>query len=256
MLNVRYVILALLLVVSNAFAAGKFERVSGDVRVGASPVKVGDELADGGTVTTGANGLAVVRFDDGHVIALEKNTIFKVDNYAFDAKQPENGKVFFSMLQGALRSITGMIGAKNKSAFALKAPMATIGIRGSDWVAAIQGNSLYTGVSSGGIVVSNPAASLAVNAGQFSATAGASASQLVTLSQLPAGVFGSLPQMSLSGVAASSAGASSAGASAGTIGGVSAGSVAIGGAVAAAVAAAASNSGNTSNHGSHGSHGQ
>lgn len=255
MLNMRCVFLVLMLIVSNAFAAGKFERVSGDVRVGASSVKVGDELTDGSTVSTGENGLAVVRFDDGHVIALEKSTIFKVDSYAFDAKQPENGKVFFSMLQGALRSITGMIGAKNKSAFALKVPMATIGIRGSDWVAAIQGNSLYTGVSSGSIAVSNPAGTLVVNAGQFSATVGASASQMVTLSQLPAGVFGSLPQMSLSGVAASSAGASSAGASAGTIGGVSVGSIAVGGAVAAAVAAI-SNDGNASSHGSHGSHGQ
>lgn len=206
-----------------------------------TPLVPGQSLEAGTQLVTGDNGQAVVRFQDGHIVALKNNSTVKIAAYNYNQQQPASSSFVMELLRGGLRSITGLLGKANPQAFRLITPTATIGIRGSDWMAALQDNGLYTGVHSGGIVVNNAANSLLVEAGQFSATAGSSGSQLVSLSQLPAGIFGTLPQMSLTGAALEgSVGAGNA--SAAAVGGIAPATIAIGAAVAAAVVISVSNS--------------
>ena len=245
-----------------ALAAANVTEMRGHIKVngkdgGSIPLEEGARVEVGSRIITGSDGFAILRFDDGQVIALEKNTDFSIDEFRFNQAQPETGNAFFSMLRGALRAVTGLIGQRNKAAFRLNTPTATIGIRGSDWMAALQNNSLYTGVKTGGIVVQNGGSSLLVNAGQYSATLGTSASQLVSLSQLPANVFGSLPNLSLGAVSSSTAG-SAGGASAGTessmagvFGGAGSTAIAVGVGIAAVVAVTSDSSdGSTTHHSS------
>ncbi|MGQ5523947.1 FecR family protein [Chitinimonas sp. PSY-7] len=249
-------ILASLLTVT-ALAAANVTTVRGQISVtgkdgSSKPLVDGARVEAGSKIVTGSNGFAILRFDDGQVIALEKNTDFTIDQFRFNRAQPEDGNAFFSMLRGTLRAVTGLIGQQNKAAFRLNTPTATIGIRGSDWMAALQGNSLYTGVNAGGITVKNGANSLLVDAGQYSATAGANASQLVSLSQLPAGVFGSLPNLSLGAVSTSAAGSASVGAETGAAGGVLGGvgstAIAVGVGIAAVVAVTSDSDDSSSTH--------
>ncbi|PHV09865.1 FecR family protein [Chitinimonas sp. BJB300] len=247
---IAFLLAAAALAAANVTAARGQITVTG--RDGSSkPLDSGARVEAGSKIVTGSNGFAILRFDDGQVIALEKNTDFTIDQFRFNRAQPEEGNAFFSMLRGSLRAVTGLIGQQNKAAFRLNTPTATIGIRGSDWMAALQGNNLYTGVNSGGIVVNNSANQLLVNAGQYSMTAGAGTSQLVSLSQLPAGVFGSLPNLSL-GAAASTAGGASAGAetasTAGVFGGVGSTAIAVGVGIAAVVAVTSDSDDSSSTH--------
>lgn len=217
------------------------------------PLQSGARVESGSKIITGANGFALLRFDDGQLIALEKDTDFSIEQYRYNRAEPGAGSAFFSMLRGSLRAITGLIGQSNKAAFRLNTPTATIGIRGSDWMAALLQNNLYTGVNAGGINVG----STAVVSGQYSATLGGAPTQLVSFSQLPANVFGSLPQLSL-GAASSTAGSAASGASTASgagIAGVSTGTIAVGVGIAGVVAITSSNDDATNNHATPSHHG-
>lgn len=215
----------------------------GDVQVknaaGATRIaSVNEAVLPGESVITGPNSQVVLKFEDGHVVALKDGTDFVVRSYRYEAAAPEQNSMLLTLVKGGLRSLTGMLGRANKQSFELRTPTATIGIRGSDWMAAMQANNLYTGVNSGGIVVNNAANSLPINPGQYSATLGNGATQLVSLSQLPVGVFGSLPQLSLgAGIAAGTAG-------------VSASAVAIGVAAAGVLTAVAGDDNSSTSHSS------
>lgn len=211
-----------------------------------------EAVIPGESVLTGADSQVVLKFEDGHVIALKDNTDFAVRSYRYEANAPAQNSMLLSLVKGGLRSLTGLLGRANKQSFELRTPTATIGIRGSDWMAALQNNSLYTGVNSGGIVVNNTANSLLINAGQYSASLGSNASQLVSFSQLPVGVFGSLPQLSLGGVAAGTTGGATGSAAGGVAGGaasgVSVGAVAVGVATAGLLSAVAGDDNSATSH--------
>ncbi|WP_374538179.1 FecR family protein [Chitinimonas taiwanensis] len=252
LVRLAHALLALGLCV-NALAAANVTTARGQVNVtlpdGSSRLlESGARVESGSKIVTGANGFALLRFDDGQLIALEKDTDFSIEQYRYNRAEPGAGSAFFSMLRGSLRAITGLIGQSNKAAFRLNTPTATIGIRGSDWMAALLQNNLYTGVNSGGIGISNAAGSLGLSAGQYSATLGTNASQLVSFSQLPAGVFGSLPQLSLGGLTAGSASSGASAASGGGIAGVSTGAIAAGVGLAGAIAITSSTDDTPSSH--------
>jgi hypothetical protein len=218
------------------------QSVRGDVQAQAdggapAPLAQGQAIAAGTQLLTGENGQAVVRFTDGHLLALKDNSTVRIAAYVYDRQQPSASSMVMELLRGGLRSVTGLLGKANPQAFRLNTPVATIGIRGSDWMAALQDNSLYTGVNSGGIAVNNAANSLLVDAGQYSATLGSSATNLIPLSQLPAGIFGSLPTLSLPAVASGAGGVTT-----GAVGGIAPGTLAIGAGLAAAAAALSSSS--------------
>ena len=93
------------------------------------------EVESGDTLVTEKNTYALVRFIDNSEITLKPATTFKVDQFAFDAGKPDGDQAAFSLVKGGLRSVTGLLGKRNKEKFSLKTPSATIGIRGTTFVA-------------------------------------------------------------------------------------------------------------------------
>lgn len=94
-----------------------------------SPIESGD------TVVTGATSNAQLRFTDGSIVALRPETQFRIESYNFraaDAGANEN-RGFFGLLKGGLRTVTGLIGKKDREAYSMKTPVATIGIRGTHY---------------------------------------------------------------------------------------------------------------------------
>jgi hypothetical protein len=78
---------------------------------------------------------ARIKFIDNSEITLKPNSQLKIDNYSYDAGKPENDHAVFSLVKGGLRSITGLLGKRNKDRFGLNTPTATIGIRGTTFIA-------------------------------------------------------------------------------------------------------------------------
>jgi hypothetical protein len=106
-------------------------KADGTVKV----LAVKSEVESGDTLVSEKNTYAQIRFIDNGEITLRPGTAFKIDNFAYQADKPEGDSAAFSLLKGGLRSITGLLGKRNKEKFSLKTPTATIGIRGTTFIA-------------------------------------------------------------------------------------------------------------------------
>ena len=107
------------------------KRADGAVRI----LSMKSEVESGDTLVTEKNTYAMVKFIDNSEITLKPSTTFKVENFAYDADKPDGDNASFNLVKGGLRSVTGLLGKRNKEKFSLKTPSATIGIRGTTFVA-------------------------------------------------------------------------------------------------------------------------
>jgi hypothetical protein len=94
------------------------------------------EVQAGDTITTQNESFARVRFPDGTESALRPNSTLRIDSIRFDQDAPQGDSLVVSLFKGGLRTITGLIGKRgNPDAHKLRTSTATIGIRGTDYVA-------------------------------------------------------------------------------------------------------------------------
>lgn len=182
---VALVALALGAACSLAFAAqvvGAVVNLTGPLlaKKGNGTVKVlalKSEVEQGDTLISEKNTFAQIRFVDNSEITLKPNTTFKIETLAFDAGKPDGDSASFNLVKGALRSMTGLLGKRNKEKFQLRTPTATIGIRGTTFIVEYVGENasdlpaalepgLHLQVLDGVIFASNPAGGQVFNAGQ------------------------------------------------------------------------------------------
>jgi hypothetical protein len=81
------------------------------------------------------NTYAQIRFVDNSEITLRPGTTFVVESFAYEEGKPDNDKAAFNLVKGGLRSVSGLLGKRNKEKFAMKTQGATIGIRGTTFTA-------------------------------------------------------------------------------------------------------------------------
>jgi hypothetical protein len=114
----------------------------------ARPLRVGDRVNQGDTVSTGAASNLVMKFDDGQVTALTSNSRMTVTAFQY-APASQRGNVLLSLVSGGMRMITGLIGKNQPENVAVRAVTATIGIRGSDISVSLQGGNVLLTVNDG-----------------------------------------------------------------------------------------------------------
>ena len=131
-----------------AAAAGKLLFVAGPVtreRQGAiSAAQLGDALESGDVVATGAKARAQILMGDGARFALRAGTRFKVDEFRLpsNVQKPgvaqaveDSGRSVTSLIQGGFRTRSGTVGKSDRSAYEVRTPVGTLGIRGTEYVA-------------------------------------------------------------------------------------------------------------------------
>ncbi len=134
-------------------------------------------------LSTGPNSYLRVKYSDGAFMMLRPNTRFLIEKYVHTEKAEEN-RGFFSLLKGGLRTVSGLIGKLRKRNFRLTTPVATIGIRGTDFDTRVcagdcldvdppPADGLYVGLNHNeGIVVINAGGTLEIRtAGTYGYTA-------------------------------------------------------------------------------------
>lgn len=156
-------------------AAGRVEfAIGGATAISATgaarPLTKGADINSGDTIKT-TDGRVQVRFTDGGYMSLQPNTEFIVENYAYDGKQDGAERGFFRLVEGGLRAITGVVGRNNRPAYRVATPVATIGIRGSEFLAEHRESKLKVRVIGGSIYIENEQGNLILFKGQ-SAEAG------------------------------------------------------------------------------------
>jgi len=110
---------------------GKPHLIRGDRRITVdhnTPVQTGDRL-----VTPKGSRLSL-RFNDNTRVNLGETTQFEIKRYQFDQKAGTSDAQF-KLLKGAFRAITGAIGKQKNPKFEVETSVATIGIRGTDFLA-------------------------------------------------------------------------------------------------------------------------
>ena len=223
----------------SAFATGIFQSITGDVRASvgaAAPARAArdQQVQTGSTVTTGPGSQAIIRLDDGHAIVLSENSEFRINEYRFEKDNPQGDNIALQLLKGAVRSVSGLLTTRNRTRFAFLAPQATIGIRGTDFMVALE-NPAYLSVLEGAISATNAAGTAVFAAGATGTIATATALAVaIPAAALPATVAATFSQLASVAIAAAAGAGAATGAAAG---GLTAPVVA--GVAAAAAAAAA-----------------
>ena len=207
------------------------------------PIGVGQTLGEGAEVSTEPGGVGVLRFADGQKLALASNSSVRISNYRFDAAQPRNSSSVFDLLVGAMRSVSGLIGASNPGGVRFNMATATIGIRGTDLVMALSEIGSHASVLSGEISFSTAGGALDVVAGSVATAVGTLPPVLTTLAAIPAGAAALISELSSLQIAAAGAAAGAGTASATALGGVSTVGLVTGLAVLGGIAAIAGNNG-------------
>lgn len=127
-------------VIGHAAGAARVEFASGPVvAITAAGVQRelsrGAELHAGDAVRTGDNARLQLRFSDGAMMSLQAQTEFRIDDYKYNGQQDGQERGFFSLIRGGLRTITGLVGRSNRDNYRVTTPVATIGIRGTEYSA-------------------------------------------------------------------------------------------------------------------------
>jgi len=164
----------LALCAGNAFAQAAYVHdLTGNVTAttGASQraLKIGDVVASGTTVATGDRSSAVIKFEDGQVMALAERSSFRIVEYKYNKQRVSDSSAVFALLRGGLRFISGVIGATNRNSFRLTAQTATIGIRGTDGTVMIDAvtNAVIAAVNAGALAMQTPQGTQDIGIGQF-----------------------------------------------------------------------------------------
>src|SRR3972149_2191018 len=118
-------------------AAGNVQFVIGDVKLITKTgvtraLQKGAEINEGDRVITAAGASAQIKMVDGGFIAIRPDTNMGFDTYRHSGKGEGTENAIVSLLRGGFRTITGIIGRKNKQNYLIRTETATIGIRGTD----------------------------------------------------------------------------------------------------------------------------
>jgi hypothetical protein len=130
----------------------------------------GATVQSGDEIQTGYPAQVLVDMADGSKLALPHDTTFKVDKFA---QSSSGGSAIFTLIKGAFRTVSGLIGKGSADNYQMNTPVATMGIRGTDYSAVFKADGgklnpdgLYAKVAKGIINVKNAAGSIDVAAGQ------------------------------------------------------------------------------------------
>lgn len=108
-------------------------------------------------LTTGDQSEAQITFTDNSSVTFYPNTKFVVDKYAFAKKKKGSvGSYVGNLIQGGFRTITGLIAKENPDDYQVNTPVATIGVRGTDYAVYVnKNNQVHISAYSGKPCISN-----------------------------------------------------------------------------------------------------
>ena len=153
-------------------------------------------IFEGDTLVTSKEARAQIRFRDGALIDIQPATQLRLDEYNYQGKVDGSEKNTMSLIKGGFRTITGVVGKKNKKNYKVNTPVATIGIRGTHYGLHYCGSDcgvdtgsgefqnktgLYGGVVDGAVVANNDSGEIRLGNDEYFHVASKSAEPQVLL---------------------------------------------------------------------------
>lgn len=157
--------LALLLPAQSLLAAsaGQITLLTGRATAASSEgairdLKKGDAVYSREFISTGSNSFVNVKFADGGAVLIKPNSRFHIEQFTYTGaekiSEPRSAKsdpgsqarapaaragsiAFFRLLKGGFRAVSGLVGKRDRNEYRVATPVATIGIRGTDYEAVL-----------------------------------------------------------------------------------------------------------------------
>jgi FecR protein len=136
------------------WAFGQIERIGADGA--AKTLTKGDPVFEGDVIRSGPGSSAQLIMTDDALLALRAESSFKLTKYRYRGREDGAERAMFELLKGGMRSITGVIGRRNKDSYELKNETSVIGIRGTDHETFATGSGTYNRVTLGGTYLQSP----------------------------------------------------------------------------------------------------
>jgi len=193
-LPTAFLLASMLVAVSHATPAGSVIFAKGAVTAERAPpvsLAKGDAVLVEDTISTGAAARAQLLMLDGAKIALRPDSRLKIEEYAYGSGAAEkqaniatvSERSVTSLIKGGFRTITGVIGKADETAYEVRTPVGVLGIRGTDYTAVLclgdcesapgvssgepLEDGLYLGVTAGSIFFRNEFGEFDIHAGEY-----------------------------------------------------------------------------------------
>jgi len=104
--------------------------VAVDRRQVSRKLKQGEPVFLGDKVVTGEDGFVKLRMIDDALLDLRCFSIMVIEEYALNT---DNRRSILNLLQGSLKKVTGKIGKLTEDVYELRTPVASVGVRGTEY---------------------------------------------------------------------------------------------------------------------------
>jgi len=155
---------------------GKTERVQGEAVAvrdsGTAALNVGDAVYMNDILETGDKARLTVTFIDGQSLTLGENAEIIIDEFVYEDDPIRDASVL-RWVSGAFLTATGAIGKSNPESVLVNTPVATIGIRGTQFWGGRLEKDFEVLVLEGAVVVRNESGEVQLNPGQTTSVASA-----------------------------------------------------------------------------------
>ena len=108
--------------------------IARDVNKGVQQLQVNSQIFEGDRIETEVGARIQILMDDGAEVYLKEDSVLKISEYVITDGYGKESSSILDLLRGGLRKITGSIGASALSNYQVQTGLATIGIRGTDYV--------------------------------------------------------------------------------------------------------------------------
>ena len=105
-----------------------------DVNSRVQQLQINSQIFEGDRVETEIGSRVQILMDDGAEVYLKEDSVLKISEYVITSGYGEESSSILDLLRGGLRKITGSIGASSLANYQVQTGLATIGIRGTDYV--------------------------------------------------------------------------------------------------------------------------
>lgn len=137
----RYYFLSLLFCATTAWAdIGSVTEItgSGTIKRGKDSVTIakGTVIQTNDKIET-KNGKVKITFKDNTTVSVTEHSSLVIDDFVYDPKNAQGGKLGLKATGGAVRYVSGAIAGANPNAVKINTPTAAIAVRGTDFVMAV-----------------------------------------------------------------------------------------------------------------------
>lgn len=105
-----------------------------DINGRAHQLQINSRIFEGDRLETEPGAQLYILMDDGAEVHLKEDSVLKISEYVITADYDDSSSSILDLLRGGLRKITGSIGGSALANYQVQTGLATIGIRGTEYV--------------------------------------------------------------------------------------------------------------------------